>query len=233
MNTPADSREPLKIFELTFDQLTGDFKKRYRKGSYHSAAVYREIFKKGNRSLRNSPEFEKSESLRERVLADMVFPNTFISDFLSCDGVMKFGTVFEDGNKVESVIIPMLNYNTLCVSSQVGCRLNCKFCTTGKMGFSRNLSVGEIVSQVYNAIFVLKQDIKNVVFMGMGEPFDNFENVIQAIRVLNDQRGLDFAHRHITGEMTKECRLAGNIVAAQFIFAGDDLTGNFGDIVDM
>ncbi len=92
----------------------------------------------------------------------------------------------------------MKNHNTLCLSSQIGCKMGCIFCETGKMGFIRNLTVSEIVSQVYCARFVLKKNIKNLVFMGMGEPFDNFDNVIKSIDVLNDQRGFDFAHRHIT-----------------------------------
>lgn len=187
-----------KIFEKTFDEVKVFLKEKYNKNHFHACALYREIFKHGNTHLENVREFDKSQALKKSILDDLVFPSSDIDDIVTDEGVLKFRTVYNDGAKIESVVIPMSNYNTLCVSSQVGCRLNCRFCKTGQMGFRRNLSVQEIVLQVYNAIFVLKFKIRNIVFMGMGEPFDNQENVLQAIRVLNDQRGLDFAHRRIT-----------------------------------
>ena len=116
----------------------------------------------------------------------------------------------------ESVLIPMHSYRstdwyTLCVSSQVGCRMGCTFCETGRMGLLRNLSAEEIVRQRLVARQLLSGPIptarpfryfgdavQNIVFMGMGEPFDNFDNVIQAIRVLNEPRGLDFPLTQIT-----------------------------------
>jgi 23S rRNA (adenine2503-C2)-methyltransferase len=114
------------------------------------------------------------------------------------EGVVKFVTRLADGLDIESVIIPMHRRHTLCVSSQVGCRMGCRFCCTGKMGLIRNLAAGEIVAQVFNARHGLGVDVRNVVFMGMGEPLDNLDNVVQAIRVLADQRGMDIARRHMT-----------------------------------
>lgn len=111
---------------------------------------------------------------------------------------LKFITRLRDGLEIESVIVPMTRHKTICISSQAGCRMGCSFCATGRMGFYRNLTVEEIVGQVYTGRFVLGEDIKNIVFMGMGEPLDNLDNVIHAISVLSDQRGLDFAHSHIT-----------------------------------
>ena len=87
---------------------------------------------------------------------------------------------------------------SLCVSSQVGCRMGCKFCETGKMGLLRNLSAGEIVSQIALATRVLRLDVRNVIYMGMGEPLDNVEAVIQSIRVLTDPSGFGLALSHIT-----------------------------------
>ena len=92
----------------------------------------------------------------------------------------------------------MTRHNTLCVSSQVGCRMGCAFCETARLGFRRNLTVSEIVGQVYNARHTLGHDIKNIVFMGMGEPFDNFDAVMTAVKVINAQKGFDIALRHIT-----------------------------------
>jgi 23S rRNA (adenine2503-C2)-methyltransferase len=93
----------------------------------------------------------------------------------------------------------MNNYKTLCISSQAGCRFGCIFCETGKKGFSRNLSTEEIVGQLYNARFILKNSsIKNIVFMGMGEPLDNTENVIKAVKIMSDQRCFNIARKNIT-----------------------------------
>ena len=114
------------------------------------------------------------------------------------DGVIKFASALADGLMIESVIIPTPGRTTLCISSQAGCKMGCRFCATGEMGFGRSLSVEEIVWQVHAARFSLQRRIDNIVFMGMGEPFDNFDNVMQAIRVINDQRGLDIALKQIT-----------------------------------
>jgi 23S rRNA (adenine2503-C2)-methyltransferase len=104
-----------------------------------------------------------------------------------------------DGLEYECVRIPMPNgYSTLCLSSQVGCKMGCTFCETGRMGLLRNLTAAEIVSQVIVARSVLGWEIKNVVFMGMGEALDNADNVLQALRVLNDRKGLHIGQQRIT-----------------------------------
>ncbi|MBL8745770.1 MAG: 23S rRNA (adenine(2503)-C(2))-methyltransferase RlmN [Phycisphaerae bacterium] len=99
----------------------------------------------------------------------------------------------EPSLETESVVIPMqrrhMNTKTLCVSSQVGCAMGCTFCETAQMGLIRSLSAAEIVRQWYAARHVLKHEIKNIVFMGMGEPLDNYDEVIRAIRVLTDHSG--------------------------------------------
>ena len=114
------------------------------------------------------------------------------------DGLIKFITRLNDGLCIESVIIPMSSYSTLCVSSQVGCKMGCAFCETGSNGFYRNLNTEEIVGQIYTARFHFGYEIRNVVIMGMGEPLDNFDNVSQAIGIISDQRGFNIAKRHIT-----------------------------------
>ena len=105
----------------------------------------------------------------------------------------------EDGLEVECVRIPMgQGRTTLCVSSQVGCRLACAFCETAKLGLLRNLTPAEIVAQVVVARVVLGWSIRNIVFMGMGEPMDNADAVVQALRVLTDRRGLSYGQQRIT-----------------------------------
>lgn len=110
--------------------------------------------------------------------------------------------ILKDGLKIESVLMKHNNSrNTVCVSSQVGCTLNCSFCATGKIGFKRNLEVFEIVEQVLFFARYLKkkgEKITNNVFMGMGEPFLNYENTINAIRILNDKEGFNLGARHIS-----------------------------------
>lgn len=105
------------------------------------------------------------------------------------------------GNPVETVLMQTLERNTLCISSQSGCGMGCVFCATGKMGFIANLSSGQIVEQVLHFARLLKQENKtlsNIVVMGMGEPFHNFENVIRAIDRLNNPNGFNFGERRFT-----------------------------------
>ncbi|MFC1751800.1 23S rRNA (adenine(2503)-C(2))-methyltransferase RlmN [Thermoproteota archaeon] len=109
----------------------------------------------------------------------------------------KYIFTLTDDLVIEAVLLQEKNYQTLCLSSQAGCPLKCKFCLTGKMGFKRNLSVQEIVGQVLT-MFQNNQNPVNLVFMGMGEPLLNLENVIQAIAVLEDKHGLDYGKRRIT-----------------------------------
>jgi 23S rRNA (adenine2503-C2)-methyltransferase len=111
---------------------------------------------------------------------------------------VKFLLKFADSLESESVLIPMEAGNTLCISSQVGCRMGCAFCETGKMGLIRHLNSAEIVAQLFWARFVLAKNVRNVVFMGMGEPFDNYEAVMQAIGVMTDSGGLGMGPSRIT-----------------------------------
>ena len=128
------------------------------------------------------------------------------NSLLSKDGTRKWLFELEDGNEIETVYIPDKNRGTICVSSQVGCSLSCSFCHTGTMKFSRNLSTSEILGQVMYVKNFLKdwnnktdkKKITNIVFMGMGEPLLNYDNVIKAINVLTDQKGLAFSKRKVT-----------------------------------
>lgn len=108
----------------------------------------------------------------------------------------------EDGMKIESVLMRHNDgRNTVCVSSQAGCPLACEFCATGKMGFKRNLKSSEIVEQIIFFARLLKKEeqrVSNIVFMGMGEPFLNYENVIEAIKILNNKNGFNIGARHIS-----------------------------------
>jgi len=104
----------------------------------------------------------------------------------------------DDGENLETVLIPARERNTVCVSTQVGCRMGCVFCASGKGGFVRGLSAGEIVGQVQLVAATLGKRPDNVVFMGMGEPFDNYDEVLRAVRILNHPDGLNIGARRIT-----------------------------------
>lgn len=117
----------------------------------------------------------------------------------SLDGSTKFLLTLKDQKVIEMVLMPSLDRVTLCVSSQVGCRMNCSFCQTGKMGLSRNLSAGEILAQIVIANRHLKDSkVTNVVFMGMGEPLDNFEPLIQSLKVMTDPTGFQLSKHRVT-----------------------------------
>jgi 23S rRNA (adenine2503-C2)-methyltransferase len=121
----------------------------------------------------------------------------------SRDGTRKLRLTTRDGNAIESVIIPDGEKTTLCISSQVGCAVDCQFCATAKLGLLRNLDPGEIVDQVYRARALLAEAepgrrITNLVYMGMGEPLHNYDHVMQSLRILTDDKGIGLSQRRIT-----------------------------------
>ena len=141
-------------------------------------------------------------ALRQKL--DKEFPIGIIAEtFVSKDeNTIKALITLEDGFKIETVLMRHENgRNTVCISSQVGCAMNCAFCATGKLGFKRNLTIWEIIEQVLFFARYLKQSgekISGVVFMGMGEPFLNYKNVMESIRILNDEDGFNIGARHIS-----------------------------------
>lgn len=114
------------------------------------------------------------------------------------DETIKLLYLLDDGNVIEGVLMKYIHGYTLCVSTQVGCRMGCSFCASTKNGLVRNLDVSEIVSQVYAVEDFFELKISNVVLMGSGEPFDNYDNVINALKVLNDIKGRNLSMRNIT-----------------------------------
>ncbi len=188
----------MRLLALTFDELVAQFAARYGKGAFLAGALYREFYRDLNPQAWEAPAIDHSPGLAARLQDDLAFGPGRVVEEVDQEGVMKFVTALADGARIESVLLPMETHQTVCVSSQVGCRMGCRFCTTARMGFVRQLTVEEIVGQVYTARRRYGRAVRNVVFMGMGEPFDNFDNVIQAVRVMNDQRGLDIALRYIT-----------------------------------
>jgi len=189
----------MNILAMTSQQVTEEVKLQFGKGAFYANALYREMFKKGNRAFTSAPEFSASGDLTTKLAAAISFPSLTITSCQKSEaGVIKFATTLGDGNIIETVILPQRNRTTVCVSSQVGCAMGCTMCQTATAGFIRNLSVEEIIGQVYLARFELNCQVDNIVFMGMGEPLDNFDHVLGAIQVANDPHGFNIGLRAIT-----------------------------------
>jgi 23S rRNA (adenine2503-C2)-methyltransferase len=188
----------LNILEYTHDRFVDAFRRQFGKGPHYSSPLYRRVMKSGRVDFSGLEAFQRCPDGVRQVESGLMSAAGRVIKRVTDGGVVKFITRLADGLDIESVVIPMYRRHTLCVSSQVGCRMGCRFCRTGKMGLIRNLTPAEIVAQVFTARHRLGGDIRNVVFMGMGEPLDNLDSVIQSIRVLSDQRGMDIARRYIT-----------------------------------
>jgi 23S rRNA (adenine2503-C2)-methyltransferase len=152
-----------------------------------------------------------AKSLRDKLATRaMVKAPGVISDHTSTDGTRKWLLDVGQGNAVETVFIPEENRGTLCISTQAGCAVNCRFCSTGKQGFSRNLTVSEIIGQLWMAEFELRKtngvepgpkgerQITNVVMMGMGEPLLNFEPTVTALKLMLDDNAYGLSRRRVT-----------------------------------
>ncbi len=188
----------MNILAMTLDQVIHTLEKEYGKGRFHARALYREIFKNAHPDFLSIPEFAASRALARDLEKNICLEPGWVKTVFQDSDLTKFITRLSDGMEIESVIVPMNRYNTLCVSSQVGCRMGCTFCETGRMGLRRSLTTSEITGQLYNARHVLKKQIKNVVFMGMGEPLDNFAPVMAAVQIMHEQKGFDISLRHMT-----------------------------------
>lgn len=147
----------------------------------------------------SKPLRQKLSEIAEIKSLEIAYQNT------SHDGTHKWLLRLPDGNCIETVFIPEISRGTLCISSQVGCTLNCDFCSTGKQGFNRNLTSHEIIAQLWTAVRELSKQngihdhaVTNVVMMGMGEPLLNFENVVMAMDIMLDDFAYGLSKRRVT-----------------------------------
>ena len=140
-----------------------------------------------------------SLELREKLKQNYDICNfEIVKKLESVDGTKKYLFKLSDGNAIESVLMEYHFGKTVCVSSQIGCKMGCKFCASTGIPFERNLTSGEIVEQIIKIEQDTSSKISNVVFMGIGEPMDNYENVLTAIKILNNPKGLNIGARHIS-----------------------------------
>ncbi|MDE2428024.1 MAG: 23S rRNA (adenine(2503)-C(2))-methyltransferase RlmN [Burkholderiales bacterium] len=176
---------------------------------FRAKQLQRWIHQFGARSFEEMTDLAKS--LREKLTTRAIIgAPAVISDHTSADGTRKWLVDVGQGNAVETVFIPEENRGTLCISTQAGCAVNCRFCSTGKQGFNRNLSVAEIIGQLWMAEFELRKtkgvvagpkgerQITNVVMMGMGEPLLNFAPTVTALRLMLDDNAYGLSRRRVT-----------------------------------
>jgi 23S rRNA (adenine2503-C2)-methyltransferase len=166
---------------------------------FHARQLYRWVFKRGVTNFEEMTDLSKP--LRAQLAAGFVVSSPrIVSRERSSDGTEKLLLELHDRKRIESVFIPDTPNQTFCISTQVGCAMHCAFCLTGRMGFVRNLSAGEIVGQVR----VLARELGflatrfNIVLMGMGEPLHNYDETMKALRMLGDADGLDISPRRVT-----------------------------------
>ncbi len=167
---------------------------------YRGRQIFRWLYNVGRHDLDDLTDLSKDlrDRLKSGYVCDVAAP---VKERVSADGTRKYLFELEDGEFIETVLITSENSNrlTVCVSSQAGCALGCTFCATGDIGFRRNLSVGEILSQL---LFLRQQfgeeAFRNIVFMGMGEPMMNLDNVLDAVGIITDGAGMKHGARKIT-----------------------------------
>ncbi len=164
---------------------------------YRANQVYQWLYQKGADSFDEMTNLSKEE---RHILNEKAYISSLklVRSQRSSDGTEKYLFELEDKNRIESVLIPDEDRLTLCISTQVGCAMGCRFCLTGKGGLKRNLGGYEIVDQVIAVRKLLSKRITNIVLMGMGEPLANYDNTISALKILLDERALNFSNRKIT-----------------------------------
>jgi 23S rRNA (adenine2503-C2)-methyltransferase len=165
--------------------------------SYRAGQIFSWIYQKGAEDFSSMTNLSKD--LRDRL--DQEFENTFprlIKKETSSDGTEKYLFELSDSNRIETVHIPSSDRGTVCLSTQVGCKSGCAFCASGAHGFVRDLAPGEILSQILFLIFKEQKQVTNLVFMGIGEPLDNLDNLLIALDIINLPEGLNIGARRIT-----------------------------------
>lgn len=195
------------IKSLDFDELT-EFITSTGEKSFRAKQVYEWLHKKLVTSFDEMANIPKS--LRERLLNECFIESTRIArKQVSKDGTAKFLMELYDGNKVESVLMKYKHGNSVCISTQAGCRMGCRFCASTAGGLIRNLTPSEMLGQVYEIQRTTGERVSNVILMGIGEPLDNYVNVIKFIKMLSGSDGINISQRNIT---LSTCGLVENIL---------------------
>jgi 23S rRNA (adenine2503-C2)-methyltransferase len=198
LKTLSDSK--LDFFNFTFEELSDLMLEKYSEPAYRARQLFEWVYKKSVFDPLKMTNITKP--LREKFARDFVFPKARVEKRqVSIDGSRKYLLELENSDLIEAVMIKQPGRMTLCVSSQVGCGMGCKFCRTATMGFQRNLSASEIIRQVLAVVEDAENFgdmFSNIVFMGMGEPLHNFKSVLSALRILTHAYAFKIGPRKIT-----------------------------------
>jgi 23S rRNA (adenine2503-C2)-methyltransferase len=192
----------INLLDYTLEQL-GEFFEQLGEKKFRARQVFRWLHLFGACDFEQMTDIAKSLRIKLQQMAEIRAPN-LVAENNASDGVIKWALEVGDGNKIETVFIPDGERGTLCVSSQVGCALECQFCSTARQGFNRNLTAGEIIGQLWWANKRLGRDprgeklITNVVMMGMGEPLANYENVVDALKIMLDDNAYNLSKKKLT-----------------------------------
>jgi 23S rRNA (adenine2503-C2)-methyltransferase len=195
----------IDIKSMTLEEITKDFLSLGLK-KYRAEQTFRWI---SSGAVSFSEMSDLPKDLRDFLDSRYKIPkSSIVKKEVSCDGTSKFAIMFEDGSVVESVVMKYKFGNSICVSTQVGCRMRCKFCANSNLSFSRNLLPSEILSQVHVISKSENLAFSNITLMGVGEPFDNYENVLKFIDIATSQKGMNIGSRRIS---VSTCGLADKI----------------------
>lgn len=166
--------------------------------SFRAKQIFDWIYKKSVFDFNNMSNLPLNTKEKLKKSFYLGIPEIVAVNKSSIDGTEKFLFKYEDGNVIEAVVMKYKHGNSVCVSTQVGCKMGCSFCASTIGGMIRNLTSGEIIGQVLAAQKEVQERISNVVLMGSGEPLDNFDNVMKFIRIINSDVSLNIGQRHIT-----------------------------------
>lgn len=191
------ANDQLRPCELTGEEFANGAQALLGRGYQQACELYREIMRTGAAGGSHAA-FNNCPQLKQELINCICLPSVHVAQTIKDGSTEKAILELPDGLRVEMVLIAMRSGGTLCISTQVGCARGCAFCETGRMGLLRNLTVEEIVAQLWLARTQLGWSVRNVVFMGMGEPLDNLDNLKQALAIMCDAKGLEVGPGRIT-----------------------------------
>ena len=185
-----------KIKDFTFEELKNEMELINEK-SFRATQIWEWLYKENVSSFdeMTNLSIDLRDKLKERY---EIGTYQILRKLESKDGTKKFLFDILDGNAIETVLMEYKFGKSICVSTQVGCKMGCKFCASTGIDFIRSLSAGEIVEQILAVQREENVKVSNVVFMGIGEPLDNYDNVVKSINILNNPKGLNIGARHIS-----------------------------------
>ena len=185
----------MSVYDLTIDELIEYFLKIGEK-KYYATELFSWLYNKRITSFKEVTNIKKET--REKLGVDFIISNIEIIAVELGKDIRKYLFKLKDGEHIEAVLMRHDYGNSLCISSQVGCNMGCKFCESGRRRKVRNLTTGEMVEQILKVELDANLRISHVVIMGIGEPFDNYDNICNFIKIINHPKGLNIGSRHIT-----------------------------------